>query len=197
MDQRERTTQSLYGRDGRRKYLTPAERSAFMHVANALPSHSQRSFCLVLAYCGCRISEALAVRPCDILHEDCTILFRTLKKRGHISVRAVPAPDYLVAMMLAAPARADDQRLWSWSRSRAWQVVKATMVTAGITAGPHQTAKGLRHAFGIHAVRSNVPLNMVQRWLGHASLTTTAIYTDALGAEERELAARMWTALGG
>jgi integrase len=41
---------------------------------------------------------------------------------------------------------------------------------------------------------SAVPLNLVQRWLGHASLTTTAIYLDALGDEEREIAARMWTA---
>jgi len=32
----------------------------------------------------------------------------------------------------------------------------------------------------------------VQRWLGHASMTTTAIYLDALGEEEREIAARIW-----
>jgi integrase/recombinase XerD len=54
------------------------------------------------------------------------------------------------------------------------------------------TPKGLRHSFGIHAIRSGVPLNLVQRWLGHASMTTTAIYRDALGEEEREIAARMW-----
>jgi hypothetical protein len=28
-------------------------------------------------------------------------------------------------------------------------------------------------------------------------MTTTAIYFDALGEEEREIAARMWTRLGG
>jgi len=31
-----------------------------------------------------------------------------------------------------------------------------------------------------------------KRWLGHASLRTTAIYGDVLGPEERALAARMW-----
>ena len=51
------------------------------------------------------------------------------------------------------------------------------------------TPKGLRHSFGIHAIRFGVPLNLVQRWLGHASMTTTAIYLDALGGE---IAARMW-----
>ncbi|MDT8873452.1 hypothetical protein RAA17_25850 [Komagataeibacter rhaeticus] len=29
-----------------------------------------------------------------------------------------------------------------------------------------------------------MPLNMVQKWLGHAQLSTTAIYADAVGAEE-------------
>lgn len=62
---------------------------------------------------------------------------------------------------------------------------------AGIT-GPYTTPKGLRHAFGIKAVTSGIPLNMVQKWLGHAQLTTTVIYADATGAEEKQIAERMW-----
>jgi integrase len=56
------------------------------------------------------------------------------------------------------------------------------MTEAGIADGPHATAKGLRHGFGLH-IRSGVPLNLVQRWLGHASIATTAIYLQAMGAE--------------
>ena len=85
-----------------------------------------------------------------------------------------------------------DHRLWRFTRFRGWQLVKAVMRDASIAEGPHMTPKGLRHSFGIHAIRSGVPLNLVQRWLGHASMTTTAIYLDALGEEEREIAARMW-----
>ena len=33
---------------------------------------------------------------------------------------------------------------------------------------------------------------LVQRWLGHAQLSTTAIYAEAVGQEEQEIAARMW-----
>lgn len=29
------------------------------------------------------------------------------------------------------------------------------------------------------------PPNLIQRWMGHASPTTTAIYLDAVGIEER------------
>jgi integrase/recombinase XerD len=31
-----------------------------------------------------------------------------------------------------------------------------------------------------------------QKWLGHAQLTTTAIYANAVGEEEQSIAARMW-----
>ena len=84
------------------------------------------------------------------------------------------------------------KRLWSWSRSRAWQLVKAVMTEAEIMPGLHATPKGLRHGFGVHAIRSGIPLNLVQRWMGHASMATTAIYLQVVGAEEREIAERMW-----
>jgi len=40
------------------------------------------------------------------------------------------------------------------------------------------TTHWLRHTCGSHLALSGVPLNFVQRLLGHASLQTTSIYTD-------------------
>ena len=57
---------------------------------------------------------------------------------------------------------------------------------------PHACPKGLRHGFGVQAVSRGIALNMVQKWLGHAQLTTTAIYANAVGEEEQSIAARMW-----
>jgi integrase len=34
--------------------------------------------------------------------------------------------------------------------------------------------------------------NLVQKWLGHAQLSTTAVYANAVGAEEKDIARRMW-----
>jgi integrase/recombinase XerD len=59
--------------------------------------------------------------------------------------------------------------------------------------GTQASPKGLRHGFGVAAVQARIPLNLVQRWLGHAQLSTTAIYAEAIGQEEQEIAARMWT----
>jgi hypothetical protein len=71
------------------------------------------------------------------------------------------------------------ERLWSLSHSRAWQLIKGIMAHAEIAPGPHATPKGLRDGFDLHAIRSGVPLNLVQRWLGHARMETTAIYLQA------------------
>ena len=46
---------------------------------------------------------------------------------------------------------------------------------------------------GLHRMRtSNVPPHPVQRWLGHASMRTTAIYGHVTGREERAFAVRIW-----
>jgi site-specific recombinase XerD len=37
----------------------------------------------------------------------------------------------------------------------------------------------LRHTCGVHLATSNVPVNLIQKLLGHASLATTSIYTEA------------------
>ena len=185
---------TLFGQDGRRKYLTASERSRFITAAANCRRAEVGTLCLTLAHTGCRISEALALTPASIDIEEGFIAFRSLKKRGALTYRLVPVPVELLErlrLVHLGPGATPD-RIWQLSRSRAWQLVKLVMSEAEVALGPHRAPKGLRHSFGIHAIRSGVPLNLLQRWLGHASLATTAIYASALGPEEREIASRMW-----
>jgi len=55
--------------------------------------------------------------------------------------------------------------------------------------------KALRHAFAVEAGQKAIRLNIVQRWLGHTRIETTAIYAGAIGDEERNLARRAWSSL--
>jgi site-specific recombinase XerD len=87
-----------------------------------------------------------------------------------------------------------EHRLWLWGRTTAWKLVKSVMLEAGI-AGCLCKPKALRHAFAIEAGQKGVPLNIVQRSLGHARIETTAIYASAIGEEERNLAKRAWSSL--
>jgi site-specific recombinase XerD len=54
------------------------------------------------------------------------------------------------------------------------------MNNAGVT-GPQANPKGLRHAFGTHAIACGVQTHMFQKWMGHTSIKTTAIYANAVG----------------
>jgi len=44
----------------------------------------------------------------------------------------------------------------------------------------------------VAAVTAGIPLNLVQEWLEHAQLSTTATYADAVSTEEQDIASRMW-----
>lgn len=182
---------SLHTEQGRRKYLTPDERARFLAAASRQPPETL-TLCLVLAWTGCRISEALALTHADLDQAGGIVSLHCLKKRRTGVMRDVPVPEGLMAILdFVHDIGPTEQQLWPISRSTAWQRVKAVMQDAGVAASA-ASPKGLRHAFGVHALRSGVPLTLLQRWLGHASLSTTAIYADVLGAEEREIAARMW-----
>jgi integrase len=194
---------SLFGPYGNRKYLNAAERQRFFKSAEGLPP-ADRLFCLVLAFSGARISEVLALTPAAIDIESGVAGIQTLKRRRRGVVRQVPLPPHLLGDLddffsLAEMQRDPDlssMRLWTCSRTTAWRLVKTVMTSAGIT-GACAMPKGLRHSFGVHAFQSNVPPHLVQRWLGHASLRTTAIYADVIGFEERAFAARMWLGSSG
>lgn len=173
---------------GRRKYINAEERAHFLGAADRL-SLRNRALCYLLAYAGCRISEALAVTANHIDAERFTMTLRTLKRRKLV-FRTVPLPQALIEMLRSLPTSTGG-RFWSMHRTTAWRMIKATMQRAGI-AGPMASPKGLRHGFGIRAAARSIPTNLIQRWMGHASSITTAIYLDAVGVEERQFASRMW-----
>ena len=56
--------------------------------------------------------------------------------------------------------------LRQWSSTTAWRRVKEVIDAAKIADGPHKCAKGWRHGYGVHTVRSGVPLNMLRKWFG-------------------------------
>jgi integrase/recombinase XerD len=194
-----RFSREIHARAGHRKYLNAAERRRFVKAAGRAPADT-RLFCLMLRWSGARISEVLALTPAAIDIESGVACIPTIKRRKRGIIRQVPLPPNVLQELNRVfklwIAQRDPQlltlRLWRWSRTTAWRYVKAVMAAAGI-AGAAAVPKDLRHGFGLHAVQSKVPLHLVQRWLGHASLRSTAIYLDVIGPEEeRAIAARMW-----
>lgn len=150
-------------------------------------------FCWMIVATGCRISEALSLtlRSIDVATQ--TVVIESLKKRRRSVYRTVPVPAELIRLMVSLPSQNQcvSDRYWTWSRMTGYRRIRDIMAIAGISGG-YASPKGLRHAFGVRAVQSNIPLSLVQRWLGHADIKTTAIYTSVTGPEERDIASRMW-----
>src|SRR5277367_6442367 len=81
----------LYDPNGRRKYLTPAERQDFIRASDDALKHI-RTFCGTLAHTGCRISEALALTADRVDIDDGVLVIESLKKRRKGVYRAIPVP---------------------------------------------------------------------------------------------------------
>jgi len=180
---------SLFDKSGVRKYLVAGETRRF--VAEAICEGGPVcTFCLALAFTGARISEVLAVTWARVDQANGAIVFETLKQRRRGIYRAVPVPQMLVELIQASHSLSRE-RLWPWCRTSAWKVVRRVMRRASIEENVCMP-KALRHGFAVEAGQQGVPLNIVQRWLGHARIETTAIYSSALGEEEHNLARRVW-----
>jgi integrase len=197
MNRTQHVAPSLYAAGGARKYVNLSERAAILSQLASLPT-AERLFILVLILTGARISEVLSVTPQCFQFEPSVLALRTLKRRRH-AFREIPIPRDLVTeldgcfdlrrrqqeSLLAA------KRLWTFHRVTGWRLIKCVMENAGIH-GIRATPRGLRHAFGVGTLAAGVPLNIVQRLLGHSSIKTTTIYTEASGPDEQAIVARFW-----
>ncbi len=80
------------------------------------------------------------------------------------------------------------QRGTRLSRMAAWRVIRLAALRSGVTG--HVTPHTLRHSFATHLLEGGADLRVVQELLGHASITTTQLYTHLTGERIRQVYAR-------
>jgi integrase/recombinase XerD len=173
------------------KALPLADVEAILDAAGAagtILALRDRALLELLYGTGARISEAVGLDVDDLDRVDGTVLLRG--KGG--KERLVPVGSYALAAVdayltrgrpelatagSAAPAGALflNARGGRLSRQSAWTVLVKAADRAGVTrdVSPHT----LRHSFATHLLEGGADVRVVQELLGHASVTTTQIYT--------------------
>ena len=171
------------------KAITVSEVEALLAAAGAdeTPRAVRDRALLELLYgSGARISEVvgLDVDELDVDSGMVRLLGKGSKERvvpvGSYAREALSA--YLVrarpVLALAgpgSPALFLNARGGRLSRQSAWAVLRSAARRAGVTAevSPHT----LRHSFATHLLEGGADVRVVQELLGHASVTTTQVYT--------------------
>ena len=162
-----------------------------------------RALLELLYAAGLRISEAIGLDRDDLSVDGAFV--RVIGKGD--KERLVPVGDIaldwvgrwmagprvtLLALGQAAPARGGPLFLGDrgrrLARQQAWAAVKRAAARAGLAerVSPHT----LRHSFATHLLEGGADLRVVQELLGHASISTTQLYTHLTGERIRDVYSR-------
>jgi integrase/recombinase XerD len=128
----------------------------------------------ILAYTGIRRGELLALRPRDI-----DLFAKTIRIQGKgDKERIIPIHQLLYKPLKFYTASMPPHHyLFPFKPKRAWQIVVNYARQAGI---PDFHPHAFRHFFATQLVEQGVSLHIIKELLGHADISTTAIYLDVL-----------------
>jgi tyrosine recombinase XerC len=179
------------------RYLTVREVEALLAVPNTSTPLGLRDRALieVLYAAGLRVSElaALDLEDIDLGEAQLRVLGKGGKERvalmGRAAVRATS--NYLTSGRPALLGTRRSDALWLSNRGSRLSVrgISVMLSKAGRLAGIREPVSPhvLRHTFATHLLDGGADLRVVQELLGHASLSTTQIYTHVSQSRARDV----------
>lgn len=165
-------------------------------VGDTPASLRDRALLELLYGIGARVTEAVSLDVDDIEFESATVrvLGKGNKERvlplGRYAAEALTtyltrARPGLATKGKGTPALFLNQRGGRLSRQSAWNIIQATARRADLPG--HLSPHTLRHSFATHLLDGGADVRVVQELLGHASVTTTQIYTMVTVQQLREV----------
>ncbi|MGK2902366.1 MAG: site-specific tyrosine recombinase XerD [Mycobacterium sp.] len=155
-----------------------------------------RALLEVLYSTGARISEAVGLDIDDVDTHSRSVLLRGKGGKQRLVPIGRPAVSALDTYLVRGrpelarrgkglPGIFLNARGGRLSRQSAWQVLQDAAIAAGIATAvsPHT----MRHSFATHLLEGGADVRVVQELLGHASVTTTQIYTLVTVSALREV----------
>lgn len=157
--------------EGRVRWLTQVE---YDRLISFMPA-PYSSFADFLLYTGCRIGEALELRWQDISDKAITLRWSTTKGAR---TRSLPIVGKAHNSLTVAKTLVDygTEKVWAGID---YQQFHSAFTAAKIKAGlndPEIVPHTLRHTCASWMAQNNVGIQVIQRWLGHATIMMTMRY---------------------
>jgi len=187
-------------------YLEPDEARAVIAIVDRRCRNGERDHALLLFLynTGARVSEALAVRPCDLRLERpwqvrllgkgqkeriCPLWSETISALRRI-IRTQRAEDTLFRNVRGAPLTRDGV---------AFLLTKYVRLAAQNTPAlrkRHVTPHVMRHSCAVALLQAGVDVSVIRDYLGHASVATTSRYITTNLQMKREVLEAFWKRAG-
>lgn len=173
--------------------LDQVERLLDAPVGDEPPALRDRALLELLYAAGLRITEAISldVDDVDLTGRTARCIGKGSKERivpiGRVAAAALEA--WLVrgrpTLEPTVPALLCNLRGGRLTRQGGWKIIKKHAEAVGLSAAvsPHT----LRHSFATHLLEGGADLRVVQELLGHASVSTTQVYTLVTGERLRSV----------
>ena len=200
------TVTRLFDEQDRRLFFNLEERAAFLKAANRAEGKT-RTFCHLLHYTGCTLSESITVTAEQIDIPGRSIILQGTTQRRHDITRAIPVPDAFIDLLdemhdirgAQSDPASTNGRIWPHDISTMRDKLVRVIREAGIAGGPHAMPRGIRYGFLVHAIRCGVILSRAERWMGYSHSSDLRHYVEQLArlapevvGNEREDASLMW-----
>lgn len=151
-------------RNGRVRFLTKQEEATLLQLLLEHEYKQLHDLTCFLLDTGCRVSEALGLKPCDVNETHTAVTFHDTKNGD---TRTVPLTE-----------RAGDV-LFGWGKltqaqvNHQWGRIRSAM---GLAGDSQMVPHILRHTCASRLVQHGIDLRIVKEWLGHKSITMTMRY---------------------
>ena len=174
------------------EYIEAHEVTALLR---AVPNPRARLLMMIEWRAGLRVSEALALEVGDLSLDVELPTLRVRQGKGR-KARIVPVHPELHSSLSSALQFGNvalKERIVKASRSTADRWIREANAAAqrggAIAPGRKISNHTLRHSYARHLLTSGIPINYLNRWLGHSSVQTTLIYLELVPDPSGSLAA--------
>jgi len=153
-------------------------------ILTSTKHYAYRTYFILIYNCGLRLSEALHLQVADIDRQKMQIFIRSGKGKKD---RYVPIPEKCLELLgefwcshknktwVFPATEKQKDRSGTMSRRAVQGVFKCVVDSTGIKKSP-VSIHTLRHCYATHLLDAGMNISVIQRLLGHASLSTTVKY---------------------